>query len=85
MLAGSFHVVDHGMSCGVALPYAMEFNLVILPDRLGLVAEATGVDVTGLSQREAAYEGIYAARQLVKDIGLPTSLRELGVRKDIIS
>ena len=85
MSVGSFHAVHHGMSCAVALPYAMEFNLVVLPDRLKLVAEAMGEDVTGLSQREAAYRGIYAVRQLVRDVGLPTTLHELGVGKDEIS
>jgi len=83
-LIGSVYHIPHGMACGIALPYAMEFNIVVLPGRLKLIAEAMGEDVRGLTQREAAYKGIYAVRQLIEDVGLPTTLKEIGVKREEI-
>lgn len=83
-LIGSVYHIPHGMACGIALPYAMEFNLVVLPYRLTLIAEAMGKDIRGLTEREAAYKGIYAVRQLIEDVDLPTTLKEVGVKKEEI-
>jgi len=80
-LVGSVYHIPHGTACGIALPYAMEHNILILADRLKLIAEAMGEDVTGLNERAAAYKGIYAVRQLIEDVGLPTTLKELRVKK----
>jgi len=81
-LVGSVYRVPHGVACGIALPYAMEHNVVVSADRLRLIAEAMGEDVWGLSDREAAYEGVYAVRQLIEDVGLPTTLKEIGVKRE---
>jgi alcohol dehydrogenase len=81
-LVGSVYKVPHGIACGVVLPYAMDFNVVVSADRLALIADAMGEEVRGLTPREAAYKGIYAVRQLIEDIGLPTTLREIGVKKE---
>jgi alcohol dehydrogenase class IV len=85
-LLGSFYKIPHGTACGLALPYAMEHNIVVVPDRLRLVAEAMGEQTSGLSVREAAYRGAYAVKRLIEDVGLPTTLqeasREYGMNKE---
>jgi len=83
-LIGSLYQIPHGMACGIALPYAMEFNVVVSADRLALIAEAMGEDILGLTDRKAAYKGIVAVRQLIEDVGLPTILKEIGVKKQEI-
>jgi alcohol dehydrogenase len=83
-LIGSVYRIPHGMACGIALPYAMEFNIAVSADRLALIADAMGEDVRGLTPREAAYKGIYAVRQLIEDVGLPVTLKEIGVKKEEI-
>lgn len=80
---GAFYHVPHGIACGIPLPYAMEYNLPVSPDILVRIAEAMGEDISGLSKCEAAYKGIYAVRQLIVDVGLPTTLKEIGDKKDI--
>lgn len=83
-LVGSLYHIAHGTACGIALPYAMEFNIVVSADRLTRIAEAIGEDVRGLPRKNAAYKGVYAVRQLVEDVNLPTTLKEIGVgRKEI--
>lgn len=83
-LIGSIYKIPHGIACGIALPYAMDFNIMVSVDGLALIAEAMGEDIMELTEREAAYKGIYAVRQLIKDVGLPTTLREVGVKKEEI-
>jgi alcohol dehydrogenase len=75
-LLGSFYKIPHGTACALALPYAMQHNVGVVPDRLKLVAEAMGEDTSRLTTREAAYSGIYAVKKLIEDVGLPTTLQE---------
>jgi alcohol dehydrogenase class IV len=81
-LIGSLYRIPHGMACGIALPYAMEHNIMVVPDRLSLIAEAMGEDTKRLTIRDAAYRSIIAVRELIEDIGLPTTLKEIGVKKE---
>jgi len=71
---GAFYHIHHGMACGIALPYAMEWNLPVNLDVLVQIAAAMGEDINDLSMREAAYKGIYAVRKLLEDLNLLTSL-----------
>ena len=41
-----------------------------------------GVNTYGLTDIDAAYQGIFAVKDLIKDLELPTSLREIGVKKN---
>ncbi len=81
-LIGSIYRIPHGVACGIALPYAMEFNIVVSADRLANIAEAMGEDTSGLTPREAAYASVDAVRELIEDVGLPTTLKEVGVMKE---
>ncbi len=71
---GAFYHIHHGMACGIALPYAMEWNIPVSSDALVQIASAMGEDIKGLARREAAYKGIYAVKRLLEDLNLPTSL-----------
>jgi len=70
--------VPHGASCGVVLPYILQFNSAssACAEKLAYVAkQVLGDEVHGLSQREAAYTFIHAIRTLMEDMELPTSLK----------
>ena len=71
---GAFYPIHHGMACGIALPYAMEWNLPVNLDVLVRIAAAMGEDISDLSMREAAYKAVYAVKKLLEDLNLPTSL-----------
>lgn len=67
----------HGLANAVNLPYGMNFNLQGNPEPFSEMAQALGVD------------GAYAAvapwlLELNKKLGLPTKLRDIGVKKDHI-
>ena len=77
------HKIPHGVSCGIALPYAMEYNLPLIQDKLAKIGEAMGVG-GGEDQRSKAKLAIAAVYNLLKDLGMPTSLREVGIGKNEI-
>ena len=61
----------HGVACAMLLPIAMEYNKPVVAERLAKVAEAMGVDTTGMSVDEAADAAIAAVRQLSADVNIP--------------
>jgi alcohol dehydrogenase class IV len=71
----------HGAGNGLFLPYVMEYNIPACPERLAAVARLLGEKVDGLSDLEAAGLAVQAVLRLEKDIGIPTSLQELGVEE----
>ena len=73
--------VPHGQTSCIMLPHAMDFNLSAASDRLALIAEAAGVDPRGLSIEQAARAAVDAVRRLVKDLGCPARLRDVGVEE----
>jgi alcohol dehydrogenase class IV len=81
---GSRYKIPHGVACGIALPYAMEYNLPLLFEKLGMVASLTGGDTSDLSTHDAARKSIDATVALMKDIDMPMSLGEMKVpEKDL--
>lgn len=62
----------HGVACAMLLPIAMEFNKPVVTERLAKVAVAMGVDITGMSTKEAADAAIAAVKQLSVDVNIPT-------------
>jgi alcohol dehydrogenase class IV len=78
---GPMKKISHGVSCGIALPYIMEFYLPVIPERLSLIAAAMGVDVSRIPVEEAAAEAIRTVKRLSDDVGIPVSLRQMGFDK----
>lgn len=68
--------ITHGMTCALLLPHVMEFNLISNPGKFAKVAELMGEEVRGLSLLDAAAKSVEAVRRLIREIGLPQSLKE---------
>ena len=77
------HRIPHGASCGITLPYAMEYNLPLIPEKLAKIGEAMGLKSDG-NLRRRAHLAVVAVYDLLKDLGMPTSLREAGISKNEI-
>ncbi|TEB08418.1 1,3-propanediol dehydrogenase [Pelotomaculum schinkii] len=82
-LGGKFHV-SHGVSNALLFAPVMEFNCVGNLGKFACVAEAMGQPVAGKSPREAALLAVRAVKELVADVGIPNSLREVGVAEEDI-
>ncbi|WP_211229890.1 iron-containing alcohol dehydrogenase [Desulfovirgula thermocuniculi] len=83
-LGGRFGV-SHGVSNALLLAPVMEFNCVSSLPKFARIAEAMGEPVGGKSLREAAMLAVKAVRELVQDVGIPQSLREVGVSEEDIA
>ncbi|SIS13493.1 Alcohol dehydrogenase, class IV [Peribacillus simplex] len=77
-LGGKFKV-PHGVANSLLLPFVMKYNAVADLEKFSEVAKAMGENVEGLSLREAADRAVQALAQLSEDVGIPASLKDVGV------
>lgn len=62
----------HGEAVGGLIPAVMDYNRNECPERLRNIAEAMGVNTSGLTDQQASDAAINAVVQLLKDAGLPS-------------
>jgi len=74
---GAVYDTPHGVACAMMLPIVMEYNADCTGEKLKAVAEAMGVDTTGMTQEEYRKAAVDAVRQLSVDVGIPTKLDKI--------
>ena len=74
---GATYDTPHGVACAMMLPIVMEYNADCTGDKLKTVAEAMGVDTTGMDQAAYRKAAVDAVRQLSVDVGIPTKLEKI--------
>lgn len=79
---GAFYDTPHGIANAVLLPYVMEYNAEYTGEKFKYIAEAMGIDTTGMSQTEYRAAAVNAVKQLSKDVGIPEKLHEIGVKEE---
>jgi len=77
-MGGIFHI-PHGIANATLLPYVMRFNAPACPERFADIAAAMGCDVAGVPVRRAAEMAVEAVAALNKRLGIPATIREVGV------
>jgi alcohol dehydrogenase class IV len=80
-VGGATHC-SHGAGNGLLLPYVMRYNLPVRQKETARIASLLGEDVSGLSEAAAAEAAVKAVERLRADIGIPSRLRELGVKEE---
>lgn len=79
----AFYDTLHGVANAVLLPYVMAFNAPYTGEKFREIARAMGIrNVDAMSQEEYRQAAIDAVRQLSKDVGIPQTLREIGVKEE---
>jgi len=78
---GGFYDLPHGVCNAILLPHVERFNMIAKMDRFVDIAVAMGEPVEGMSVRAAAEKALDAIKQLSKDVGIPSGLKELGVKE----
>jgi alcohol dehydrogenase class IV len=73
--------ITHGTSCTLMLPYVIEFNLMACPEKFAKIAEAMGEATSGLSVFDAAAKSVPAVRKLSRALGMPQTLRDIGINQ----
>jgi alcohol dehydrogenase class IV len=82
-LGGRFNIA-HGVSNALLLPYVMEWNKLACVERMRDIAEAMGVRVAHLSDKDAADLAVKAMADLCAAVEIPTGLRSFNVPEDAI-
>lgn len=81
---GSLFDIPHGVANALLLPTIMEWNMAACLDKYPAIAEAMGVDISGMTREEAAQGACDAVKALAIKVGIPQHLSELGIaEKDI--
>ncbi|MDP2989344.1 MAG: iron-containing alcohol dehydrogenase, partial [Kiritimatiellota bacterium] len=79
---GARYGIPHGLANAIMLPPVMAFNLEEIPERYLMIADAMGINVNGMSPREAGARAIEAVIKLKRVIGLTDTLADFGLPED---
>lgn len=79
---GGLYDMPHGVANAVLLPHVARYNLISNPKKFADMAGFLGENIEGLSVMEAADKAIEALRRLSSDVGIPSGLKELGVKEE---
>lgn len=80
---GALYDTPHGVANAIILPTVMEYNAPYTGEKYKDIAEAMGVDTTGMSQEEYRKAAVDAVKQLSKDVGIPANLKEIVKEEDL--
>ena len=80
---GALYDTPHGVANAIILPTVMEYNAPYTGEKYKDIAEAMGVDTTGMSQEEYRKAAVDAVKQLSKDVGIPADLKEIVKEEDL--
>ena len=79
----AFYDTPHGVANAVLLPYVMEFNADYTGEKFREIARAMGVKgVDEMTESEYRSAAINAVKQLSADVGIPATLKEIGVKAE---
>jgi choline dehydrogenase len=81
--AGGVHDCSHGALTARLLGPVCAFNVPACPERYARVAQALGVDVSGLDATDAALAGVAEIARLADAVGIP-AMTELGFTREEI-
>ncbi|MFD0835690.1 iron-containing alcohol dehydrogenase [Mariniflexile aquimaris] len=79
---GGMYDLPHGVANAILLPHVEKFNIPACAPKLKKVARAMGVGVLDMSDIEGANAAIEAIKKLSRSVGIPSGLRELGVKEE---
>ena len=74
--------IHHGLSCGIVLPYIVEFYIPSSKHKIVKIADAIGIDVSNVDLDKASHVVVKEIFRLLSDLEIPLSLRELSITRD---
>ncbi|MGO2257220.1 MAG: lactaldehyde reductase [Hafnia alvei] len=82
---GAFYNTPHGVANAILLPHVMRYNAAYTGEKYRQIAQAMGIDVAHATLEQAREAAIQAVEALNRDVGIPASLKEVGVREEDIA
>ena len=80
---GALYDTPHGVANAIILPTDMEYNAAYTGEKYRDIAQAMGVDTTGMTVEEYRKAAVDAVKQLSKDVGIPENLKEIVKEEDL--
>ena len=80
---GALYDTPHGVANAIILPTVMEYNAPATGTKYKDIAEAMGVDTTGMDQEAYRKAAVDAAKKLSQDVGIPADLKEIVKVEDL--
>ena len=80
---GALYDTPHGIANAIILPTVMEYNAAYTGEKYRDIAQAMGVDTTGMTVEEYRKAAVDAVKQLSKDVGIPENLKEIVKEEDL--
>lgn len=82
---GAFYDTPHGVANAVLLPWVMDWNADYTGEKYRDIARVMGIaDAVSLPLDKVRKLAVEAIRQLNRDVGIPATLRELGMAEEDI-
>ena len=79
---GGLYDVPHGEANAILLPHTMRFNLDASADRQVLIAEAMGIDISGMTDQQAGMAAADEVDRICRALEIPERLRDVGVPEE---
>ncbi len=76
---GAVFGFPHGLVCGIALPYVIEYNISTSAEYLAELAELIGIKEQ--NEKKAAKVFADKIRELMKKVDIPLNLKDLGIKE----
>ena len=80
---GALYDTPHGVANAIILPTVMEYNAPATGTKYKDIAEAMGVDTTGMDQEAYRKAAVDAVKKLSQDVGIPADLKEIVKVEDL--
>ena len=74
--------LQHGLANAIVLPFVMNYNKEVSKSEYAIIAREFGINTFGMDELEAAEKAIEEVRALNKRIGIPASLKDVGVKEE---
>lgn len=81
---GAYFDTPHGVANALLLPHVLKFNGEVCPDLYRNMGAAFGLDMSNTTEEEAVDKVVEAVRELSLSLGIPQTLKEIGVSKEMI-
>jgi alcohol dehydrogenase class IV len=78
-IGGEFHHICHGLSNSIMLPHVFRFNMLGNLPKFARISQAMGLPTDGMTNRQAVEEILKFIQELMRDLNIPTRLRDLQV------
>ena len=80
---GATYDVPHGIACSLFLPYILEWNGAVCPERFRIMGERCfDLDTKNVSDEEAVAMVVKAVRDLETRLGVPQHMSEVGAKQE---